>query len=58
MRIRKEVAGCLRTKVGARGLCKLRSCCSTARTNGQPAFAVMPIFHNSTFWVPVLDGQE
>ena len=54
MKIRLKVAGCLRTMAGAEALCRLRSYLSTARKQGQSAFAVLRMLHNGDPWLPAI----
>lgn len=54
VKIRLKVAGCLRTMAGADALCRLRSYLSTARKQGQSAFAVLRMLHNSDPWLPAI----
>lgn len=53
-----KVAGCLRTMAGAQAFCQLRSYLSTARKQGQPAFAAMRMLHDGTPWMPAIAGQD
>jgi transposase len=57
LKIRMKVAGCLRTMAGAQAFCQLRSYLSTARKQGQPAFAAMRMLHDGTPWMPTVAGQ-
>jgi transposase len=54
MKIRLKVAGCLRTMPGADALCRLRSYLSTARKQGQSAFAVLRMLHDRNPWLPAV----
>jgi transposase len=54
MKIRLKVAGCLRTMPGADALCRLRSYLSTARKQGQSAFAVLRMLHDRDPWLPAI----
>lgn len=58
LKIRMKVAGCLRTMAGAQAFCQLRSYLSTARKQGQPAFAAMRMLHDGTLWMPAIAGQD
>lgn len=58
LKIRMKVAGCLRTMAGAQAFCQLRSYLSTARKQGQPAFAAMRMLHDGTPWMPAIAGQD
>jgi transposase len=50
-------AGCLRTMAGAQAFCQLRSYLSTARKQGQSAFAAMRMLHDGTPWMPAITSQ-
>lgn len=52
IKIRMKIAGCLRTMAGAEACCRLRSYLSTARKQGQPAFAVLRQLHDGSPWMP------
>jgi transposase len=52
LKIRLKSAGCLRTMAGAEAFCRLRSYLSTARKQGQPAFAVLRQLHEDNPWMP------
>jgi transposase len=56
LKIRLKVAGCLRTMAGAQAFCRLRSYLSTARKQGQSAFAVLRMLHDGTPWMPATTG--
>jgi transposase len=57
LKIRMKVAGCLRTMAGAQAFCQLRSYLSTARKQGQPAFAAMRMLHDGTPWLPTVAAK-
>lgn len=57
LKIRMKVAGCLRTMAGAQAFCQLRSYLSTARKQGQSAFAAMRMLHDGTPWMPAITSQ-
>ena len=52
LKIRLKTAGCLRTLTGAQAFCRLRSYLSTARKDGQSAYAVLRMLHNGDPWTP------
>jgi transposase len=54
LKIKMNVAGCLRTLAGAQTLCRLRSYLSTARKHGQSAFAALRQLHDSGPWLPAV----
>lgn len=54
LKIRMKIAGCLRSMAGAEAFCRLRSYLSTARKQGQPAFAALRKLHEGSAWMPAL----
>lgn len=54
LKIRMKIAGCLRTMTGAEAFCRHRSYLSTARKQGQSAFAVMRMLHQNNPWIPAI----
>jgi len=54
LKIRMKIAGCLRTMTGADAFCRHRSYLSTARKQGQSAFAVMRMLHELNPWIPAI----
>lgn len=54
LKIRMKIAGCLRTMSGAEAFCRMRSYLSTARKQGQSAFAAMRMLHEHTPWIPAI----
>jgi len=56
VKLRLKVSGCLRTMTGAEAFCRLRSYLSTARKQGQSAFAVMRMLHDGNPWIPATAG--
>ncbi|WP_427019222.1 IS66 family transposase (plasmid) [Pseudarthrobacter sp. P1] len=56
LKIRMKIAGGLRTAAGAEAFCQLRSYLSTARKQGQSAFAAMAMLHNGNPWTPAIAG--
>jgi len=56
LKIKLKVAGCLRTMAGAEAFCRLRSYLSTARKQGQSAFAVLRMLHDGHPWMPATAG--
>ena len=57
LKIRLKIAGCLRTMTGAEAFCRLRSYLSTARKQGQSAFAVLRTLHDGHPWMPATAGS-
>lgn len=56
VKIRMKIAGCLRTMTGAEAFCRHRSYLSTARKQGQSAFAAMRMLHERNPWIPATPG--
>ena len=54
LKIRLKIAGCLRTMTGAEAFCRLRSYLSTARKQGQSAFAALRMLHDRNPWIPAV----
>ena len=54
LKIRMKIAGCLRSMAGAEAFCRLRSYLSTARKQGQPAFAALRNLHEGSPCMPAL----
>lgn len=54
LKIRMKIAGCLRTMTGAEAFCRHRSYLSTARKQGQSAFAVMRMLQERNPWIPAI----
>jgi transposase len=54
LKIRMKIAGCLRTTAGAEAFCRMRSYLSTARKQGQSAFAAMRMLHERDPWMPAI----
>lgn len=58
VKIRLKIAGCLRTMAGAEAFARLRSYLSTARKQGQSAFAVLRMLHDGHPWMPAIAGNS
>lgn len=54
VKLRLKISGCLRTMAGAEAFCRLRSYLSTARKQGQSAFAVLRMLHDRNPWLPAI----
>ena len=54
VKLRLKISGCLRTMAGAEAFCRLRSYLSTARKQGQSAFAVLRMLHDRNPWMPTV----
>jgi transposase len=57
VKIRLKIAGCLRTMAGAEAFARLRSYLSTARKQGQSAFAALRMLHDGHPWMPATAGS-
>jgi hypothetical protein len=58
VKLRLKISGCLRTLPGAEAFCRLRSYLSTARKQGQSAFAVLRKLHDGNPWLPALPSYH